>query len=58
MTDNINQNIPLSMSSNISKNKDNIGAQNMSEAGIHYSTSIKITDPDSGEVLLHTRGDQ
>lgn len=25
--------------------------------GIYYSSFIKITDPDSGEVLLQTRGD-
>ena len=26
-------------------------------AGFHFSSSIKITNPDSGEVLLHARAD-
>jgi len=26
-------------------------------AGIYYSTSIKITDPSTGQVLLHARGE-
>lgn len=25
--------------------------------GFYYSTSIKITDPNSGEVIMHIRGD-
>lgn len=34
-----------------------ITAQSRSDVGILYSTVIKITDPNSGEVLMHVRGD-
>lgn len=27
------------------------------QSGVYYSSSIKISDPDTGKVLLHVRGD-
>lgn len=33
-------------------------AQAINDVGIYYSSVIKISDPSTGQVLLHMRGDE
>jgi len=38
--------------------KDNTGERKPNETGgVYFSSSVKIFDPNTSEVLIHTRGD-
>jgi len=42
---------------NIEENKQYIGPEPDESGGIIFSSSIKITDPNTQEIILHVRGD-
>lgn len=49
---------PVNNPSNMGSDSNDLVAQAINDIGIYYSSVIKISDPNSGEVLLHMRGDE
>lgn len=55
-TNNTNREYKQDINNNITAVSKPVSRPNES-AGIYYSSMVKITDPNTGEVLVHIRGD-
>jgi hypothetical protein len=42
---------------NLEEAKEDVGPEPNENGGIIFSSSIKITDPNTQEIILHVRGD-